>query len=128
MPAARPARARPKGSPGCCWCYTPAWATGSSWPPTSPPETDLLLLDQQHSGLQQIGEHLSRQAPPGGYGGLMLVLPPGQGGSLELGSDCLQQAQLQGCSHSSRCAIPHPASCSGVRAAGVGESWLTPSR
>jgi len=61
-----------------------------------PPETDLLLLDQQHSGLQQIGEHLSRQAPPGGYGGLMLVLPPGQGGCLELGSDRLQQAQLNG--------------------------------
>jgi len=62
-----------------------------------PPETDLLLLDQQHSGLQQIGEHLSHQAPHGGYGGLMLVLPPGQAGCLELGSDRLQQAQLNGC-------------------------------
>ncbi|MEN9861209.1 MAG: hypothetical protein RLZZ515_1691 [Cyanobacteriota bacterium] len=62
-----------------------------------PPETDLLLLDQQHSGLQQIGEHLSHQAPQGGYGGLMLVLPPGQAGCLELGSDHLQQAQLNGC-------------------------------
>lgn len=62
-----------------------------------PPETDLLLLDQQRSGLQQIGEHLSHQAPHGGYGGLMLVLPPGQAGCLELGSDRLHQAQLNGC-------------------------------
>ncbi|MBM5820104.1 MAG: DUF4347 domain-containing protein, partial [Cyanobacteria bacterium K_DeepCast_150m_m2_101] len=62
-----------------------------------PPETDLLLLDQQHSGLQQIGEHLSHQAPQRGYGGLMLVLPPGQAGCLELGSDRLHQAQLNGC-------------------------------
>ena len=54
-----------------------------------PPQTDLLLLDHQHSGLQQIGELLNHQAPSGGYHGLMLVLPPGQSGCLELGSDCL---------------------------------------
>ena len=40
-----------------------------------PANSDLLLLERQNSGLQQLGELLQQQAPAEGYQALILVLP-----------------------------------------------------
>ncbi|MFM1813305.1 MAG: hypothetical protein RLZZ336_2243, partial [Cyanobacteriota bacterium] len=63
---------------------------------TLPERTELLLLEPNHSGLQQIGEQLGRQPAGQGYGALVLVLPQ-QGDGLALGSDQLTEQSLQGC-------------------------------
>ena len=60
-----------------------------------PANSELLLLDQHSSGLQQIGELLQQQGNSTDYKALVLVLPPSLEGSIQLGSDMLSLENLQ---------------------------------
>ena len=60
-----------------------------------PSSTDLLLLEQHSSGLQQISDSLSRRQAHQAYDGLMLLLPQAIDGVLAFGSDQLSLETLQ---------------------------------
>jgi hypothetical protein len=69
----------------------------SNWQQLSaelPPHTDLLLLEQGSSGLQQITDLLNSQPSGAGYGALVLTLPQTDAGSLRLGCDQLNGEDL----------------------------------
>ena len=60
-----------------------------------PSSTDLLLLEQHSSGLQQISDSLSRRASPSGLRRLDAAAAPGHDGALAFGSDQLSLETLQ---------------------------------
>ena len=60
-----------------------------------PSSTDLLLLEQHSSGLQQISDSLSCRPAHQAYDGLMLLLPQAIDGVLAFGSDHLSLETLQ---------------------------------